>query len=152
VFEDRFKPDMGGFVWLRYFEDEGWDFLDPAVVMIGSLFSARIATRWAAAMAAEREITIAHLAEVTERGAWFEPGVEHHRARSTGLGNVLSLIAAVAIVFLTLTGAIACYGYFSGGLGGVSWLTGVGLIAMTLAPLILVRHAIRNVRRKLASA
>lgn len=152
TFEDRFKPDMSNFVWLRYFEDEGWNFLDPAVVMIGSLFSARFGTRWAAAMAAEREITIAHLAEVADRGAWFEPGVKHHRTRLTGLGNVLSLIAAVAIVFLTLTGAVACYGYFTGGLGGVSWLTAAGLIAMTLAPLVLVRHAIRNVERKLASA
>jgi hypothetical protein len=152
MFEDQFKPDMTGFVWLRYFEDEGWNFLDPAVAMIGGLFSASFATRWAAAMAAEREITIAHLADVAERGAWFEPGEEYRGARLTGLGNVLSLIAAAAIAFLTLIGAIACYGYFNGELGAANWLTAAGLVAMTSFPLAFAWNAIRNVQRKLASA
>jgi hypothetical protein len=152
LFQDRFKVDMSGFVWLRYFEDEGWNFLDPAVVMVGSLFSRRFAAQWTAAEAAEREITVAHLAEVADRRVWFDPGPEHHRARLTGLGNVLSLVAATPIVFLAALGAIACYGYFSGEVGGVSWLTAAGLIAMTLFPLFFVWNAIGNVRRKLASA
>jgi hypothetical protein len=81
--------------------------------------------------------------------------VVRSRARAppgAAIGNVLSLIAAVATVFLTVVGAVACYGYLSGEVGDVSWVTAAGLIAMTLLPLFLTGHAIRNVRRKLASA
>ena len=152
VFAERFSVDMGGFVWLRYFDDEGWNMLDPAVVMAASLVSRGFMAQWAAATSAEREITISHLADVAARRAWFEPGAEHHRPRRTAFANVLSLAAAVATAFLVLVGALACYGYLTGALGDAHRLAAIGLFAMTLLPLVLVWASIRNVRRKLASA
>jgi len=152
VFADRFKVDMAGFVWLRFFDDEYMDFMGPALVLAARLLSTRFDERWTAALAAEREITVAHLAEVAAHGAWFDPPAGPKRPRVAALALPLSCLALLGIVFLALVGAIGCWGYFSGQLGGVNWITAFGLIAMALVPFYLAWVSVGGIRRKLASA
>lgn len=152
VFADRFSVDMDGFVWLRFFDDEGWDFPGPAMVLAARLLSTRFDERWTAVLAAERESTIAHLAEVATRGAWFDPPPGPTRPRQPPLTLPLSILALAGVVFLAVVGVIGCWGYFTGQLGGVNWITALGLIAMSLLPVALVWSSVRSIRRKLASA
>lgn len=152
VFQDRFKVDMSGFVWLRFFDDEGWDFVGPALVLAARLLSTRFDERWTAVLAAEREISLAHLAEVAERGVWLDPPPGPTRPRLAPLALPLSLLALAGVAFLFFVGVLGCWGYFAGQLGGVNWVTALGLIAMALLPVVLVWSSIRSIRRKLASA
>ena len=152
VFADQFKVDMSGFVWLRFFDDEGADFVGPALVLAARLISTRFDERWTAVLAAEREITLAHLAKVADRGAWFDPPPGPTRPRQSPLALPLSLLMLTATVFLALVGAIGCWGYFTGQLGGVNVLTAFGLAAMALLPLFLAWSNVRAIRGKLASA
>ncbi len=34
AFTNKFDVDMSGFYWLRYFGDEGWDYLAPAMIAV----------------------------------------------------------------------------------------------------------------------
>lgn len=152
VFADRFKVDMEGFVWLRFFDDESADFIGPALVLAARLLNTRFDERWTAALAAEREITVAHLVDIGARGAWFDPPPGPTRPRVAALALPLSCLALLGIVFLAVVGAIGCWGYFTGQLGGVNWITAFGLIAMALMPFYLTWVSIGGIRGKLASA
>ncbi len=152
VFADQFKVNMDGFVWLRFFDDDGADFVGPALVLAARLLSTRFDERWTSVLAAEREITLTHLVEVAARGAWFDPPPAPTRPRLAPLALPLSTLALVGLVFLAVVGALGCWGYFSGQLGAVNWVAALGLVAMAVTPFVMVWSSVRSIRRKLASA
>jgi hypothetical protein len=151
-FAKTYDVDMTSFQWLRYFGDEGFDLLSPALVMTARFFSPAFARKWDAAREAEREITIAHLVHVAETRAWSHPGAEDRVQSDYTIMNIISVLMALALVLLVATGALACYGYLTGEIGSVNILTLAGLLGMALFPVMLAISSWRNIQRKLATA
>lgn len=152
AFKERFGVDMERFYWLRYFSDEGWDMLNPLIVSFARL-QPEFDRRWRAALAEEREITLAHLVTVAEAKAWIHPGPEHSIARKRSrFAALLVSAAALGVAVFGVLYAIALYGLATGALGEVSFVTAATMVAVIAFPLLLAWFGWRNIKRKLATA
>lgn len=152
AFTNKFGVDMSGFYWLRYFNDEGWDYLAPAVIA-GARLHPDFDRRWRAALAEEREITLEHLVDVAEAKHWIHPNPEAARASSAGLiATIIRYAVPLPVLAFAVFGVIMLYGLATGALGEVSLVTAATAVAMTAFPLLLAWTAWRNIQRKLASA
>jgi hypothetical protein len=152
AFADRFGVDFDGFVWLRYFGDEGLDLLAPALAFAARAISPAFARRWRAAREAEREITIGHLVRVAGARRWIHPAEASPPRGPHAFGEVLSALMLLIVLFLSALGALALYGYFTGRIGDISLPSLLGLLAAVAGTLFLIWASWRNVQRKLASA
>lgn len=151
AFTNKFGVDMSGFYWLRYFGDEGWDFLAPAMIAVARLHPG-FDMRWCAALAEEREITLHHLINVAETKRWIHPGPEDARPHATGpIRTIIGWVMAAPILGFAALGVIMLYGLATGALGEVSLVTAATAVATTAFPALLAWTAWRNIQRKLAS-
>lgn len=156
AFAIRYDVDMGSLEWQRYFENEPTmaDMLMPALALGASLLSPAFAVRWQSAREAEREITIAHLAEVASTKVWREPDAAFRRApKSNGLTLIFSALALLTMAFFAAIGVAVISAFLSGGLGERRVLVLIGIATTgVLLPIYLCYASWRQIQRKLASA
>ena len=156
AFAIKYGVDMSALEWQRYFENEPAmaDMLMPAMVLGASVLNPAFAVRWQGARAAEREITVAHLAEIAREKIWREPDAAFQRApNSSPLTLVFSALALLTMIFFVVLGATVIYAFLSGALGERKVLALVGVaITGVLAPIYLCYASWRQIQRKLASA
>jgi hypothetical protein len=156
AFETRYDVDMSAMVWRRFFGDEPVtaSMLTPALVLAASILSPSFAVRWQTAQQAEREITIAHLADVARTKVWRDPSAASAREnRYSVLTLVCSSIALVILTFFVVLGVIVIYAFLNGELGEQRVLALVGLAAMSIVvPIHLTYASWRQISAKLASA
>ncbi len=154
AFANKYAVEMSGFVWLRYFDDEGADMMGPAIVLGASVLSPAFAVRWQAARDAEREITMAHLAEVARARVWHDPDETFRRKpKLSPLTLAFSAAALLAMAFFFVTGVIVTHGLLTGAMGDTRVVTLIGVAAVgVLLPAFLAFASWRQIQRKLASA
>lgn len=153
TFAAKYDIDMGALVWLRYFDDEGSDMMGPALALAASVLSPHFAVRWQAARDAEREITIAHLVDVAQLGAWRDPGDASKRVRGPMvLTLIFSTLSVLVSAFFVLGSAAVLYTLLAGNLGQKSLVVTLGVIATGLVFPALAYASWRAIERKLASA
>lgn len=153
AFTNKFGVDMSGFIWLRYFSDEGWDMLTPIVLALMRANSRRFDQRWRLARAAERDITLGHLVDVAEAGHWIHPNPEYALTRKPHpLGAFLGALAALGIIGFMLLGVFAVYAITLLPNEQMTPMNVITILAGTSFPLILTWLSWRNIKRKLASA
>ena len=76
AFTNGFGPDMSGFLLAALFQRRGHGHALARARGAGASGEPGLAAQWRAAKAEEREITLAHLTDVAEAGAWAI-GAEH---------------------------------------------------------------------------
>jgi hypothetical protein len=156
AFETEYGVDMTPMVWQRFFSDEPTmtDMLTPAIVLASSVLSPSFAVRWQAARLAEREVTIAHLANVAHSKLWRDPSETSARQhKSSGLSLIFSSIALLIMALFIVLGVIVIYAFLAGEMGERRVLALVGLAAMSIVlPVHLAHASWRQIRAKLASA
>jgi hypothetical protein len=74
-FAEKYGVHLGMLRFRRFFEEEGFDPLAPALIFWLRRIDRNFALQMRAAEATEREITIAHMARVAEAKTWFDPAV-----------------------------------------------------------------------------
>lgn len=72
---ENYGVSLGGMRWRRYFGEEGFDPLAPALVFWLRRLDRDFGLRWRQAESVAREVSIAHLARVTEAKRWLDPDV-----------------------------------------------------------------------------
>jgi len=153
AFAVKYDVDMGSFIWLRYFDDEGSDMMAPAIALAASVLSPSFAVRWLAAHEAEREITIAHLVKVAGERIWFEPSDALKRKPDPRvLTLIFSVLSVLVSAFFVFGSAVVLYALLAGDLGEKNLLVVFGVIATGLVFPWLAYASWRNIQRKLASA
>lgn len=156
AFAIKYDVDMGALEWQRYFENEATmaDMLMPAMVIGASVLSPAFAVRWHNAREAEREIAIAHLAEIASTKTWREPDTTFRRApKSNALTLILSTLALLTMGFFVAIGVAVLYAFLTGALGERQVLVLVGIAATGIAlPIYLAYASWRQISAKLASA
>ena len=153
AFAVKYDVDMGEFVWLRYFDDEGSDMMARAIALAASILSPSFAVRWQAAYDAEREITIAHLAKVAGERKWREPSDAFKRKPDPRvLTLIFSVLSVLVSAFFVFGSAVVLYALLAGDLGNNNLLVVFGVIATGLVFPWLAYASWRNIQRKLASA
>ena len=155
-FAVKYDIDMSALEWQRYFDNEPTmaDMLMPALVFGASVLNPAFAVRWQNARGGEREITIAHLAEVANTKIWREPDETFRRApKSNALTLILSAFALLTKAFFVAIGVAVLAAFLSGALGErrVLVLVGIGATGVLL-PLYLCYASWRQISAKLASA
>lgn len=156
AFAIKYDVNMEALEWQRYFDNEPTmaDMLMPAMVLGASVVSPAFAVRWQGAREAEREITIAHLAEVASLKVWRQPDAGFRRApKSNGLTLIFSTLALLTMGFFIAIGIAVLYAFFTGALGERRVLVLVGIAATgVVLPIYLCYASWRQIRRKLVSA
>lgn len=153
AFAIKHDVDLGALTWLRYFDDEGVDLFSPALTLGVSIISPSFAMRWQRARDAEREITIAHLAEVARAKVWIIPDDTHRRQRAySPLNLIFSVIATLMQAFFVLLGIIVAWALLTGRMGDVKALALLGVIAVSVLPFFFAYASWRHISAKLASA
>lgn len=154
AFANKYEVEMSGFVWLRYFDDEGADMMGPAIVLGACVLSPAFAVRWQAARDAEREITLAHLAEIARAKVWRHPEETfRRRPKSSPLTLIFSAASVLTMAFFALTGVFVTHGLLTGAIGDTKIVTLIGVAAVgVFLPVFLAFTSWRHIRRKLASA
>ncbi len=155
TFAEKYDVDLSTIVWGNFFDDEGGiaDMLEPALVLAASVLSRTFAVRWQASRSAEREITIAHLADVARAKRWLAPDESFRRQiKMHPIGVIFSVITCVSLAFFVLLGGVVIYAFLNGELGDQKILVLLGIVAMGLAPIYLAFASWRQIQRKLASA
>jgi len=153
AFAAKYEVDMSAFVWLRYFDNEGWDLMGPAIALAACIISPSFAVRWHAAHDAEREITIAHLADVARTKVWREPEQAFRRTKAPLVQILVFSVLSVFLAAFFLLGSLAVLHAFLGGqLGNKNLLALLGVIATGLVFPGLAFASWRQIQRKLASA
>lgn len=76
AYKEKYGVNLDRLVWRRYFREEGFDPLAPALVFWLRRLDRDFSHRWTAAEDAEREISIAHLARVAQAKKWSDPGAD----------------------------------------------------------------------------
>lgn len=151
AFTNKFDVDMSGFYWLRYFQDEGWSFLEPSFIAAARL-NKGFDERWRAALAEEREITLEHLIDVAEAKKWIHPTAEATRTQKPSRHRtIIGYAAVLPVLAFAVFGLIMLYGLVIGALGKVSLVTAATAVVMTAFPLGLTWAAYTSIKRKLAS-
>lgn len=154
-FAIKYDVDMGELIWLRYFDDEGTanDLMGPAIALAASVLSPAFAVRWQAAREAEREIDIAHLAEVARVKRWINPGEAMRRnRRDSPLLLLFSAATLLVMAFFVILGVVVAHGLLTRQLGQRDVLPLVGIVAASVLPLFFALNSWRAIERKLASA
>lgn len=161
AFKEKYAVNLDRLVWRRYFREEGFDPLAPALVFWLRRFDRDFAHRWNAAENAEREISIAHLARVAQAKKWSDPSAdarpEPGEPKHIGLlilRGVLSL-APIALV-LTLPVLMALMLYLAAVSGNWEVLMRNFWLVLFMLGLVglqgwIARNAWRSIERKLAS-
>lgn len=147
--------DMERLIWLRFFDDEPStnDLMEPAITLAASVLSPSFAVRWQAAREAEREITIAHLADVARAKVWTDPGDGYRRTRGASpLVLILSAGSVLLLAFFVLLGAVVAYAFLTGQLGDQNMIALLGVVAVSVMPFFFAFASWRGIQRKLASA
>lgn len=153
AFTNKFGVDMGGFYWLRYFSDEGFDPLAPVLIAAARRASPQFNRRFRAALAEEREITLGHLAEIAEAKRWAHPGPVHALARKPRpLAGFFVVLGALGVLTFCGVGAIALYGLVVGAWGEINLASAAAVVAAAALPIFWLWSSCRNIQRKLASA
>lgn len=156
AFAIKYDVNMEALEWQRYFENEPTmaDMLMPALVFGASVLSPTFAVRWQSAREAEREITIAHLAEVASTKVWREPDAGFRRApKSNELTLIFSALALLTMGFFVAIGIAVLYAFLTGALGERRFLVLVGIAATGIVlPIYLAYASWRQISAKLASA
>lgn len=154
AFATKYDVDLGGLVWLRYFDDEASDMLSPAIALGASILNPSFAARWQAAHDAEREITIGHMADAARAKLWIVPSEAFKRPPpSLSLTVIFSSFAVLITGFFFLLGLVVVYGLITGELGEQSVLTLAGFAGVCLFfPAYSAYIGWKNVKRKLESA
>jgi hypothetical protein len=156
AFAIKYDVDMSALEWQRYFENEPTmaDMLMPALVFGASVLSPTFAVRWQSAREAEREITIAHLAEVASTKVWREPDAGFRRApKANALTLIFSALALLTMGLFVAIGIAVLYAFFTGALGERRVLVLVGIAATGIVlPIYLAYASWRQISAKLASA
>lgn len=160
-FAETYGVHMGMLRFRRFFEDEGFDPLAPALIFWLRRIDPQFAARMRAAEDGEREITIAHLAQVAARKSWFDPD-ESARARprdpktlpgqiGMGLLTVPPLVlAAVMPAMLVLMVVLAIWSGNWSLIGRNLWLV-VFMGALAGLQGWIATNSWRSIQRKLAS-
>ncbi|WP_395645485.1 hypothetical protein [Terricaulis sp.] len=160
AFAARYEVDLDRLVWRRFFREEGFDPLAPALAFWLRRLDRDFAYRWSRAEDAEREISIAHLARVAETKKWFDPGAEAKPANAQNhvgfliLRGVLSL-APIALV-LTLPVLLVLMVLLAAMSGNWNVLMDNWWLVIFMAGLVglqgwIARNSWRSIERKLAS-
>lgn len=147
--------DMERLVWLRFFDDEPStnDLMEPAITLAASVLSPSFAVRWQAARDAEREITLAHLADVARAKVWSDPGDAYRRTRGNSpLVLIFSAASLLLLAFFVLLGAVVAYAFLTGQLGNQNMIALLGVVAVSVLPFFFAFASWRSIERKLASA
>lgn len=155
AFAAKYGVDLSGVVWLRYFDEEPTtnDLMEPAITLAACVLSPSFALRWQAARNAEREITIAHLADVARAKVWIHPGEAFkHDRRTSPLVLVFSAMSVLVMAFFVLLGGVVAYAFLAGELGEKNVVVLVGIFSVSLLPLYFAFASWRAIERKLASA
>lgn len=155
AYATKYDVDMGALIWLRHFDDESSvsDLMEPAITLAASVLSPSFAIRWHAARDAEREITIAHLADVARVKVWSDPSDAYRRTRGySPLVIVFSAASVLLMAFFVLLGAAVAYALLTGQLGEVNIVALLGVIAVSVLPFFFAFASWRSIERKLASA
>lgn len=153
TFVVKYSPDMGGLIWQRYFDDGTTtsDMLEPALVLTASVLSPAFAARWQNARSAEREITVAHLAEVASTRVWRDPDDSFRRAPKAGasLNLIFSAITLFTMAFFVLLAGVVTYAFIAGELGDQRPLVLFGIVAVGLLPIYAAYASWRRILTKL---
>lgn len=155
AYATKYDVDMGALIWLRHFDDESSvsDLMEPAITLAASVLSPSFAVRWQAARDAEREISIAHLAEVARAKVWADPGEAYTRTRGySPLVLAFSAASVLLLAFFVLLGVAVGYAFVTGQLGETKLLPLLGVIAVSVLPFFLAFASWCSIERKLASA
>lgn len=155
AYATQYDVDMERLIWLRFFDDEPStnDLMAPAITFAASVLSPTFAVRWQAARDAEREITIAHLAEVARAKVWSDPGHAYKRTRGASpLVLIFSAASVLLLAFFVLLGVTVGYAFLTGQLGEANLLPLLGVIAVSVLPFFFAFASWRSIERKLASA
>ena len=153
AFSVKYEVDMSAFVWLRYFDNEGSDLMGPAIALAACAISPSFAVRWHAAHDAEREITIAHLADVARAKVWRDPGQAFRRTKAPRVPTLIFSVLSVLLAAFFLLGSLAVlHAFLNGQLGDKNLLVLFGVIATGLVFPGLAFASWRQIRRKLATA
>lgn len=155
AFATTYDVDMERLVWLRFFDDEPStnDLMAPAITLSASLLSPRFAMRWQAARDAEREITIAHLADIARAKVWTDPDDTHRRTRGySPLVLIFSAGSVLLLAFFVLLGVAVAYAVLTGQLGNQNLIALLGVIGVSVLPFFFAFASWRSIERKLASA
>lgn len=155
AFATKYDVDMERLVWLRFFDDEPSisDLMEPAITLAASVLSPTFAVRWQAARSAEREITLAHLADVARAKVWTDPGDAYRRTRGhSPLVISFSAASVLLMAFFVLLGGAVAYALLTGQLGHVNPIALLGVIAVSVLPFFFAFASWRSIERKLASA
>ncbi|MEQ1819844.1 MAG: DUF1493 family protein [Terricaulis sp.] len=151
----NYGVDMGDVVWLRYFDDEPStnDLMEPALVLAASVLSPAFAVRWQAARDAEREITVAHLADVARAKTWLIPSEACKRTRGASpLMLAFSVVSVLLMAFFVLLGGVVAYAFLTGQLGEINAVPLIGVLAVSVLPFFFAYSSWKSIQRKLASA
>lgn len=155
-FAARYGVDMRPMVWQRFFSNEPTmtDMLTPALILAASVLSPSFAVRWQAARHAEREITVAHLADVSRSKVWRDPSEASARKHKLSILTLLfSSIALLVLAFFVVLGVVVIYAVLAGEMGEQKVLALVGVAAMSIvSPFYLAYDSWRQISAKLASA
>ena len=154
-FAVTYGVDMGDVVWLRYFDDEPStnDLMEPALVFAAAVLNPAFAVRWHAARDAEREITIAHLADVARAKVWLIPADAFKRTRGASpLMLIFSAVSVLLMAFFVLLGGVVAYAVLTGQLGEISAIPLLGVLAVSVLPFFFAHSSWKSIQRKLASA
>ena len=154
-FATKYDVDMGALVWLRHFDDEPStsDLMEPAITLAASVLSPAFSVRWKAARDAEREINLAHLADVARAKVWTDPGDAYRRVRGhSPLVIAFSAASVLLMAFFVLLGAAVAYSLITGQLNDTNVLALLGVVAVSALPLFFAYSSWKSIQRKLASA
>jgi hypothetical protein len=155
TFAAQYDVDLSGVIWLRFFDDVPTiaDWMARAMVLAGAVVSLGFAARWQAAREAEREITIAHLADVARARVWIEPGDAYKRQRDPSpLVLAFSAMSVLVMAFFLLLGGVVVYAFLTGELGDKNVAALAGIVAVSVLPIFFAFASWRSIQRKLDSA
>ncbi|MEQ1811966.1 MAG: DUF1493 family protein [Terricaulis sp.] len=155
AFATKYDVDMERLIWLRFFDDEPStnDLMAPAITLAASVLSPSFAIRWQAARDAEREITIAHLADVARAKVWSDPGDAYRRTRGhSPLVLIFSAASLSLLAFFVLLGIAVGYAFLAGQLGDKNYIALLGVLAVSVLPFFFAFSSWQSIQRKLASA
>lgn len=153
AFAAKYEVDMSAFVWLRYFDNESSNLMEPAIALAACALSPSFAVRWHAAHDSEREITVAHLADVARAKVWRHPEQAFGRTQAPHFPTLVFSVLSVFLAAFFLLGSLAVlHAFLNGQLGDKNLLVLLGVIATGLVFPGLAFASWRSIGAKLASA
>ncbi len=148
----KYEIDWSEFQFPRYFDDEGADFFQPFFVIVARRISRSFDARWRAVLAAEREITLRHLAHVAEMGRWIEPD-EPRIAQVGPLRTAFAIALALPIIFIGFVAPAIMTFEIARRLAAGDSIRDIVLWPLTgFFGALVIWSSLTNIRRKLATA